>query len=475
MTSSYAVDCTIDCDQHNIDIHSTDDFAGGFAGYASVGWQSSLGKEENNENSLLGTVRQLVTGLLSTDKAAGQKLLTLMGVAPSAVLGCQIYSEELTVQAGTTTNEGSFAGGIVGKGEGIYICRSDLSAYEMLAGWNSGPLKETPQNKSVILSGLKSVRATKNFAGGVSGYLSSAAFQGLLNDVVGLGDFIGFTASDITVIGVESGYTVKADQNDAGGGFGLAVGGNINNVNLFNLNHVESGNRAGGFVGIAGPGELAGTGGLTVNLLGLDRVLEVSNLLKIGQGLEVKITDCTVTGIEDGYTTEATGTPENDNDITQFKASGFIADSNSTQILNSHALRLLSVTAADHNGYSGGFVGTSTTGGLAEAANGDTASVKSLIQADGLLSAIQYLIPTYTDCTVNYVDGGFVDGDIAGGFAADLESGTVDNSVSRINLTDKEDDDMTEEEYTYIDISPWTRNMKELYDPDAVNPTGDLY
>lgn len=44
-----------------------------------------------------------------------------------------------------------------------------------------------------------------------------------------------------------------------------------------------------------------------------------------------------------------------------------------------------------------------------------------------LVNAIGYLIPSYTNCTVSYVDGGSVTGDIAGGFAADFQSGTVNN------------------------------------------------
>lgn len=469
MTSSYAVDCTIDCPQKPISIKGTGDYTGGFAGYATVGWQSDLGKNENNENSLLGTVKQLLTGVLSKDKAAGQNLLTLMGISPSAILGCQLYGSEIEVESGK-----GYAGGIVGKGEGIYLGKSNQEAYDTLAAWNSGTLKTTPQDKPVILSGVKSIKAAESYAGGVAGYMGSAAFQGLLNDVVGLGDFIGFTVNDITVTGIEGGYTVEAGNQDAGGGFGLAVGGTITNVKLNELKSVTADNRAGGFAGIAGPGQLAGTGGLTVNLLGLDRVLEVSNLLQIGKGLEVEITDCTVTGIDDGYTVTATGKPAKANDLTQFKASGFIADSNSTQILNSHAYKLKSVIASDSKGYAGGFVGTSTTGGLAEAAGNDTASVKSLIEANGLLGAIKYLIPTYTDCTVNYVDGGYVDADVAGGFVADMESGTVDNAVTKVNLTDKKDSEMTDADWTTIDISSWTKRTKELYDPEAVNPTGDI-
>ncbi|MBR1482320.1 MAG: Cna B-type domain-containing protein [Ruminococcus sp.] len=468
MNSSYAIDCTIDCDSKPVTVNASKAYAGGFAGIATVGWQSTLGKDENTENSLLGTVKQLVTGLLSSDKSTGQKLLALMGVAPSAIIGCQIYSDALTVSSGDC-----FAGGIVGKGEGLYLGKSDQQAFDTLSAWNSGTLK-TPEDKPVILSGLKNVSAVGDYAGGIAGFISSAAFEGMLNDVVGLGDFIGFVARDITVTGVDGGYTVLADDEDAGGGFGLAVGGDITDVYLKQLKSVQANNRAGGFVGIAGPGELVGTGGLTVNLLGLDNVLQVSNLLKIGQGLAVKITDSSVTGIEDGYTVEASGSVSNENDNTQFKASGFIADSNSTQILNSHAYKLKSVVATDKQGYAGGFVGTSTTGGLAEAAEQDAAAVGTLIKADGLLGAIQYLIPTYTDCTVHYVNLGYVDADIAGGFVADMESGTVDNAVSRVNLTDKQDAELTDADWTNIDISPWTKITKELYDPNAVNPTGEI-
>lgn len=67
----------------------------------------------------------------------------------------------------------------------------------------------------------------------------------------------------------------------------------------------------------------------------------------------------------------------------------------------------------------------SKTGGLAEV--GDDNSVKSLIEANGLVNAIGYLIPSYTNCTVSYVNGGSVTGDIAGGFAADFQSGKVNN------------------------------------------------
>ncbi len=456
MTSSYAIDCTIDCDQNPIVLHGTGEYVGGFAGFASVGWQSNLGKDEKTDYSLLGTVKELAIGLLSSeDKSAGQNLLTLMGVSPSAILGCKVYSSSLEVEA-----DKSFAGGFVGKGEGIYLCTSDQDAYDAIAAWNSGTLKETPHDESIILSGLKSVRAHESYAGGVAGFMGSAAFSGLLNDVVGLGDFIGFTIRDVRATGISGGYTVKADTYGyAGGGFGWAVGGTATNVKLFELKQVEAFNRAAGFVGVAGPGELAGTNGLTINLLGLNEVLSVKKLLDVGQGIEVHITDCDVNGIESGYTVDATGRNEG-YDVDEFTAAGFIADSNSTKITDCHCYNLLSVIAADDYGYAGGFVGTSETGGLAEVADNDATSVKKLIDANGLVRAIEYLIPTYTNCTTNFVNGGYVDADVAGGFAADFASGTVDNSkIATVDDTQN---------------PKWVKTIKEIYDPDAVNPTGDL-
>ena len=70
----------------------------------------------------------------------------------------------------------------------------------------------------------------------------------------------------------------------------------------------------------------------------------------------------------------------------------------------------------------------SKTGGLADV--GDEAEVKKqLLQVNGLVTAIAYLIPSYTNCTVSYVDGGSVTGDVAGGFTADFQSGTVNNQA----------------------------------------------
>lgn len=94
---------------------------------------------------------------------------------------------------------------------------------------------------------------------------------------------------------------------------------------------------------------------------------------------------------------------------------------------NAHVTNLKTVTATNDGGYAAGFVAISKTGGLAEV--GDDNSVKSLLEAKGLVNAIGYLIPSYTNCTVSYVNGGSVTYDVAGGFTADFQSGTVNNQA----------------------------------------------
>ena len=215
-----------------------------------------------------------------------------------------------------------------------------------------------------------------------------------------------------------------------GGGFGDAIGGTINNATINKLKSVEGKNYAGGFIGLSGPGELVGTsGGLTVNLLGLNYLLTLNKLLSIGQYVQVTIKDANVNGIDkDGFTVEATEKREA-NSVLDYTAAGFIARSNSTKIENAHVTNLKSVTAADNGGYAAGFVAISKTGGLAEVGE-DSTQVKSLIETNGLVTAISYLIPSYTNCTVSYVvDGGSVTGDVAGGFTADFQSGTVNNQA----------------------------------------------
>ena len=108
-----------------------------------------------------------------------------------------------------------------------------------------------------------------------------------------------------------------------------------------------------------------------------------------------------------------------------YTAGGFIGKSNSCEIIKSDVKKLKEVTANDKDGFAGGFVGSSQTGGLADVAG--EADVKALLNANKLLGAVKYLLPSYTECTVTYVDKGGVTADTAGGFAGNFQSGTVNN------------------------------------------------
>ena len=239
-----------------------------------------------------------------------------------------------------------------------------------------------------------------------------------------MASYLAFTVDNVLVQGNEN-FSVEGRER-VGAGLGDAIGGSIKNVTLNNVVSVNGDNLVGGFIGLSGPGDLAGTdGGLTVNLLGLNYLLKLSNLLSLGQAVEVKIQNVQVNGVEKGFEVKATGVRE-ENSVRDYTASGFIARSNCTKVENAHVTKLKSVEAADAGGYAAGFVAISKTGGLAEV--GDDTEVKSLIEANGLLNAISYLIPRYTNCTVSYVDGGSVTADVAGGFTADFQSGVVNNS-----------------------------------------------
>lgn len=161
--------------------------------------------------------------------------------------------------------------------------------------------------------------------------------------------------------------------------------------------------------------------------IGLNHLLQVDSLLAVIPGVKVALTDCAVTGGADGWTVAATQT---DTAVAQdYGAGGFAAYCNSAELSGCHVSGLVSVTASEDQGFAGGFVGISRTGGLADLANedGNLQVGGSLISVNDLLGTVDIMVPNYTDCTVTYLDGGFVQADVAGGFAGELQSGKVNN------------------------------------------------
>lgn len=435
MANAYAVNNTISA---TAAVSTDKSHAGGFTGFASVGWGLELGTDDTTNASLLKQLTKAVTNLLSSNNGAGE-LLSIVGVNPSVILGTQMKGS-LTVKAG-----GDYAGGLVGEGSGTVIGDSSQDHLKNLTFWKYNNPRDFPQQRSTTIEGLESVTATGSYAGGIAGNLQPTTVAGLLNSVVKIGDiatlkkfdqFAAFTVGNMSVTAPASGLTVKAGSYYAGGAIGCATGGDVANTNLTNLATVSARGEAGGFIGFSGPSDAIGAGGL--NVLGL---IKLSGLLSVAQYSSVAVTASNVNGIANGFTVKATGKNEN-NETTDYAAGGFYGQANSTKTRESHVTNLKSVTAdtSTSDGIAGGFVGFSTTGGLADAlSNAEDSSILDdlikggLLSVNDLLGAVPYLIPSYTDTTVTYVNGGYVEGDIAGGYAGNFQSGKV-NQFSETDL-----------------------------------------
>ena len=447
LANSYAINDTIDHDSSITITGLSDstagsgDYVGGFVGRAQLGSLFGMGEYLKDDSTLLGTVTGLVTGLLGT--GSDQTLLDLGGVAPSAVMGC-VIDAPLTV-----SSQGSYVGGIIGRGDGVYLTASSEECLRRLAKYkprtqNSSP-KPLPvsssEARSNAVTDLVSVTAGGDFAGGIAGYLTSANVGGLLGNTLGIGQYLGFTVSDTTVIGTgndpdddtDDGYTVSAGNDYAGGGIGWAVGGDVKDVQLSELRAVTAHNRAGGFVGATGPGNLVSGEGVDLTLLGVS-LLSIDNLLSLVSGIRTTYTRSDVTGIDTGFTVSETGSRAGDAGGVQasfYTAGGFAAEANSVTVRDSFVSNLKSVTANDTEGVAGGFVAHSAAGGLAGLVEeNDTLDIAKV---NGLLGAVPYLIPHYDGCSTSYVDGGYVRGDTAGGFAGDFQSGYVNTGTTDEN------------------------------------------
>ena len=441
MANSYAVDAAVEGavsvsatghEEEHDGKRSIKALAGGFTGAATVGWATDLGQGESKNSDLLTGVNGLLTGLLTSDPEAAQNLLSLVGVEESKLLGVQMKGDF------TVHSSNDFAGGMVGRGDGVVVAASDAPHMSGIKLWSQKTVSYEASGRGCSIDGLRSVSVDGSYAGGIAGGLGTASVGGVLNTTIGLGGYLPFNVSSTTVSGVTEGFTVTAGDSCAAGGIGRATGGKIGRaddayesaavapttsvVNISNIKSVTAKNNAGGFAGLVGPGDLASTGGL--DLLGLG-ALKLNGLLSVADGLEVKMDGVTVSGVSAGMAVEATGNNDADGGTTRFAAAGFIASANSAEVTDGHVKNLASVTAHLEDGVAGGFVGVSRTGGLADVA--DEAAIKGLLSASNLLNAVGYMIPSYTNVDVSYINGGTVSADMAGGFTGDFQSGTVEN------------------------------------------------
>lgn len=444
MANSYAVDAAVEGavsvsatghEEEHDGKRSIKALAGGFTGAATVGWATDLGQGESKNSDLLTGVNGLLTGLLTSDPEAAQNLLSLVGVEESKLLGMQMKGDF------TVHSFNDFAGGMVGRGDGVVVAASDAPHMSDIKLWSQKTVSYEASGRGCSIDGLRSVSADGSYAGGIAGGLGTASVGGVLNATIGLGGYLPFNVSSVAVTGVTDGFTVTAGDSCAAGGIGKATGGKVGRaddayasaaaapetsvVEITNIKSVSAKNNAGGFAGVVGPGDLASTGGL--DLLGLG-ALKLNGLLSVADGLEVKMDGVAVSGVPSGMAVEAKGNNNADGGTTRFAAAGFVASANSAEVTDGHVKNLASVTAHLEDGVAGGFVGVSRTGGLADVA--DEAAIKGLLSASNLLNAVGYMIPSYTNVDVSYINGGRVSADMAGGFAGDFQSGKVENQGS---------------------------------------------
>lgn len=434
LNSSYLVDVTVG----GLAEVKGEKYVGGIAGYSTVGWASTLGEDYGSLNSgLLGFLGGVLGGVVGgTDPSKESSLLSLAGAFPSKILGATINGNNLTISA-----DDSFAGGFVGHGDGLTIAKSDDAHVNELRPIETSKVVYVGQGNDNTLTGLLYVSAQSSngekqqYAGGVAGRLAVASGAGVLNSTLGLTSYINFEISDVSVTGAGDGYTVSS-KNYAGGAFGEAIGGTIDNVTLNNISSVEAENYSGGFIGATGTGSLVNGGGL--DLLGLG-LIEIDNLLSIADAIETKIDSSSVKGTN--LTVAATGSG---GDQVTYYAGGFVAYSACASIDNSSVEGLKKVSADNASGVAGGFAGMSTTAGLAEVAGENGGGLEGILAIDGLLSAVTYMVPDYNLCTVAFVsnlsdDGEIlpqVEADIAGGFAGDFQSGHINDEEELVIPSD---------------------------------------
>ena len=399
-------------------------YAGGFAGRATIGFGTTLGGEDEKKPTLVDSVSKLLGKVLasgSEDKK--NQLLTLAGVMPSKLYGCIVEGNDLVV-----TSTEAYAGGMIGQGDGVKITPAEPAAENTAAdgGTNAG----NAGGFGGKVTGLHEVTAGK-YAGGVAGSVVTADAIGVLNNTLGVGQFVPFELSKVSVEGTD--WTVNAAEKYAAGACGLMLGGTADSVKVSGVQSIQAGNYTGGFAGRTGASSLASAGGLDV--LGL---VKLDNVLSLADGIQVTIKNSGITGAEGGLSVLSKGTAAL-TDGEDFTAGGFIGESVASVVEASHVKNVKSVTAkrSDTKGsYAGGFVGRSHTGGLAGLAQeGEDGKLKlpGILEVDSLLNLVPYLLPRYTDTTVTFLSNGEnpqVEGQLAGGFAGAMQSGKVDNSTS---------------------------------------------
>lgn len=391
-------------------------YSGGFTGRATVGFGAVVGADKAGDHTLLKGVGALLEKVLRDNPEKVGSLLKIAGVEPTILINSNVNGSNIEISAAE-----NYAGGYIGQGDGVKINPKEESG--------TTPQPENPeqaqtaqvQGKTTI-ENISSVTA-KNYSGGVAGSVSTADAIGLLNDAIGIGNYIKF---EIYNVGLNknnttdnpttsTGMRISSEDTYAAGGMGLAVGGDISNVNINDISAVNAKNYAAGFIGRAGAGGLADVQG--INLLGLG-IIKISNVLSLAQGIDLNIDSSNVNGNSLGYTVESTGYQGDITHKESVLAGGFIAEAAAIKVKDSHVKNLKSVTLPISEGesvtnknedgadsFGGGFVGRVNTEGLVGLAKEEVDNklqLPKVLELKSVLGLIPYLIPKIEKSTVTF-------------------------------------------------------------------------
>ena len=369
-------------------------YSGGFTGRATVGFGAVVGADKAGDHTLLKGVGALLEKILRDKPEKVGSLLKIAGIEPTILINSNVNGSNIEISAAE-----NYAGGYIGQGDGVKINPKPKE--------ESGTTPEA-QGKTTI-ENISSVTA-KNYSGGVAGSISTADAIGLLNNTLGVGSYIKFEIHNVELNKnnttdnptTSTGMKIASEDAYAAGGIGLAVGGDISNVNINDISAVNAKNYAAGFIGRAGAGGLTDVQGL--DLLGLG-LIKINNVLSLAQGIRLNVDTSNVNGSSSGYTVEARGYQGDITHNESILAGGFIAEAAAIKVKDSHVKNLKSVTLPTAEGkdssytvetFGGGFVGRVHTGGLvglAKEDEGGTLKLPGIIDVSSVLGLVPYLIP----------------------------------------------------------------------------------
>ena len=444
MSNSYAVDCSLS----GLGSVVGKDYVGGFTGKADLGDVADI----DANKGLLDVVKELLTAILSGSIDA--QLLSLVGLRPSVITGCEVSGDSINVQA-----SGTYAGGLVGYAGAVQISDTvELADDSKATSKNlsrmltkTGLEYELFDHKNTVTAASKMTVTAAVNAGGLLGKATMTSATAVLNGTVGVADYMRFELKDVTLDGGTNGLTVKAEnetESYAGGAIGHGTGGEVRNVSVEHLLSSRAVSAAGGFAGYFGSGKLADIGG--VNLLGANLV-KIDGLLSVGAMIETFTRNCSVAGVDTGFTVSTTAKDG--------MSGGFIGECISGRTGTSSVTNLKAVTASMEEGKAGGFIGYAKAGD-ALASAGTSVKALSAVEITNLLGVVSALRPELNQTELIYVANGSentqVQADMAGGFigdgeAVDINYGSNHPSTSKNSDTTESDEnssDSTSDAYT---------------------------